>query len=162
VLTRGELRRCHPLPGTTALCGHLRWLAETSELGYAACLALGEQSGAAKGEGDQVGYYRALMGLNVLPEAVFEPFLRHALTDVRANHLQFTHVPFAEHPPLGLGERDAILRHVWDHVRAYELFHAHTFAFYGETRGPRIHASPDEADPPSLGQRAATARAVAG
>jgi hypothetical protein len=147
VLSEDELGRCRPLPGTVALCCQMRHVARASELGYAACLALGEQSAAAEGEGDQVDYYRALMRPGLLPEGVFEPFLRHALTDVRADHLEFTRVPFEEHAPLKLAERKRILGHVWDHVRAYELFHAHTFAFYSDPQAPRIHASPDEAGP---------------
>src|SRR5207244_2634433 len=70
VVSREDLRRCRPLPATAALCGQLRWAANASELGYAACLALCEQSNESQGAAFQIDYYASLKRLAVLPDAV--------------------------------------------------------------------------------------------
>jgi hypothetical protein len=142
MLSREELYACRPLPGTAALCGQLRWTAHASELGYAACLAQCEQSNASRGAAFQSNYYASLKGLAVLPEEVFEPYERHALTDVQAGHLEFTRVPFEERGVITLAERLDVLGHVWDHVRAYELFYRNIYEFYGSPDTPRLHTLP--------------------
>ena len=142
VLSRDELRRCRPLPGTAALCGQLRWVAQSSELGYAACLALCEQSSESQNADFQTDYYARLKQLGVLPDEVFEPYERHALTDIQAGHLDFTRVPFAERGQLELDERFEVLGHVWDHVRAYELFYRNIVEFHGSPDTPRIYSVP--------------------
>jgi hypothetical protein len=142
VLAREELYTCRPLPGTAGLCGQLRWTAHASELGYAACLAQCEQSNASQGAAFQSNYYVSLKGLGVLPDEVFEPYERHALTDVQAGHLEFTRVPFEERGVVTLAERLEALGHVWDHVRAYELFYRNIYEFYGNPDTPRLHTLP--------------------
>lgn len=142
VLSRDELRLCRALPGTAALCGQLRWAAQASELGYAACLALCEQSKEWQHAASQTDYYASLKRLAVLPDEVFEPYERHALTDLEANHLEFTQVPFQERGVLGLAERLEVLGHVWDHVRAYELFYRNIHEFYGSPDTPRLYGVP--------------------
>jgi hypothetical protein len=143
VLTRDELRRCHPLPGTVALCAQVARAAQTSELGYAACMALCEHAPGELASDTQVRYYRAMMTTKPWPESVFEPYLRHAETDAQAGHLDFTRVPYLEHPPLDGEERAGVLGHVWDHVGAYDLYYRNIWDFYAEPDGPALHLVPD-------------------
>ena len=141
VLTAEQLRWCRPLPGTAALCNQMRAVAESNQLGYAACLALCEQSNDSASADLQSEYYASLKALHVLADEVFEPYERHTLTDIQAGHLAFTRIPFEQHGALTLVERLDLLGHVWDHVRAYEYFYRNIYEFYGSA-GARLYAAP--------------------
>ena len=57
-------------------------MAHACELGYAACLALCEQSNESHNAAFQTDYYASLKRLGIVPDEVFEPYQRHALTEV--------------------------------------------------------------------------------
>src|SRR5437660_236379 len=105
--SRSTAKRCSVNEPTSQSrrCSSTSTAATARELGYAACLARCEQSNEPQGAAFQIDYYASLKRLAVLPDAVLEPYERHALTDVEAGHLDFTRVPFEERSTLSLAER---------------------------------------------------------
>ncbi len=145
-LAEAELARATPLPGTLAQINHLRWLAASDRLAYAACLGAGESApGSAPLAGE---FWRRVGAGSALPPEAIGPFSEHDIADDASEHAELGAEFFAEMVSLSGEERGRIGGRVLSYCEAMYAAHRDALEAYGEGDGPPYHVVDDNGPPP--------------
>jgi pyrroloquinoline quinone (PQQ) biosynthesis protein C len=140
-LSELEIDSADPLPATLATINHLRCIASTDLLAYAACISTGENLGV--GDAEHVRRrFDAFTKHGVLPDAAISPFRDHEVVDCEAGHQSYCAEVFADSSPLTHAHQDAITRAMLHYLRCLEAQHREVEQFYGSNpEGPPVYSA---------------------